>query len=215
MLEDVVRHIADHGPVASGDVGERRGAAAQRLVGLASVEDRARVSLAVRPARGHAARRLRQGLRSGRAGVSRAVDAPPRSRRSTGPATPRSTAWASPRRERSPRSGASSAPRRPKRWVATALKRGEVEPVDVECADGTLRRHVARPGLAEAADGVARAAEPAPRPLAVRSDAPRPQPRGAALRLPLSHRGLRAGSAPQVWLLRISGPGGRSADRAY
>lgn len=42
-------------------------------------------------------------------------------------------------------------PEEAKSWVAAALKRGDVEPVEVEGADGRFRRHVARPGLAEAA----------------------------------------------------------------
>jgi hypothetical protein len=39
-------------------------------------------------------------------------------------------------------------PEEAKTSTASALKRGEVEPVEMEGADGMLRRHVARSGLA-------------------------------------------------------------------
>ena len=43
-------------------------------------------------------------------------------------------------------------PEEAKEWTDAAERSGEIEPVEVECADGTFRRHFARPGLAEAAD---------------------------------------------------------------
>lgn len=41
-------------------------------------------------------------------------------------------------------------PEEAKIWVAAALKRGEIERVEVENADGTFRRHYTRPGLTAA-----------------------------------------------------------------
>lgn len=50
-------------------------------------------------------------------------------------------------------------------WADDALRRGEVQEVEVESADGTLRRHLARPGIMQAA---AEAPEP-PRRLRILS----------------------------------------------
>jgi uncharacterized protein len=44
-----------------------------------------------------------------------------------------------------------ASPREAKAWTASALAQGAVEEVEVECVDGSLRRHFARPDLGAAA----------------------------------------------------------------
>ena len=150
VLEDVLRHVAEHGPVGSGDIGERE---APRRSGWWEW---------------HPSKTALEYLwRSGRLAVTRrdgfaklydlaervypGVEAPP----------PEQTIdWACNAaldRLGFATSGEIAAfwgivrPEEAKTWTAAALDGGAVEPVEVESADGTLRRHVARPGLAEAA----------------------------------------------------------------
>ena len=153
VLEDVIRYIADHGPVASGDIGARD---EPRRTGWWDW---------------HPSKTALEYLwRSGRLAVARRdgfakvydlaervypeVEVPPPEQTidwacnaaldRLGFATSGELAafWGVVRSEEA------------KRWVAAALKRSEIEPVDVECSDGTLRRHVTRPGLAAAAADV-------------------------------------------------------------
>ena len=153
VLEDVMRHIAEDGPVVSGDIGTREG-----------------------PRRGgwwewHPSKTALEYLwRSGRLAVSRrdgfakVYDLAERVYPEVEPPPPEQTIdWACNAaldRLGFATSGEIAAfwaivrPEEAKSWVAAALQRGEVEPVDVECADGTLRRHFARPGLAGAAADV-------------------------------------------------------------
>lgn len=149
VLEDVVRHIADQGPVGSGDIGERD-----------------------KPRRDgwwdwHPSKTALEYLwRSGRLAITRRdgfakmydlaervyPDVEP-------PSVERTVDWACNAaldRLGFATSGEIAAfwdlvrPQEARAWAAAALERGEVEAVDVESADGTVRRHIARPGLAGA-----------------------------------------------------------------
>ncbi len=148
VLEDVIRHITEDGPVASGDIGEREA-----------------------PRRGgwwewHPSKTALEYLwRSGRLAVTRrdgfakVYDLAERVYPDVKPPSAEQTIdWAC--NAALDRLGFATAgeiaafwgivrPEEAKTWTTSALKRNEVEPVEVEGADGALRRHVARPGLAE------------------------------------------------------------------
>ena len=149
LLEDVVRHIADHGPVGSGDIGEReapRGKgwwdwdpsktaleylwrsgrlAVLRRDGFAKIYDLAKnVYPAVEPLPAEQTVDWACSAALDRLGFATSGEL--------------AAFWGLAR------------PEEARNWVAAALKRGEVEPVEIESADGTFRRHVACPGLADA-----------------------------------------------------------------
>ncbi len=110
VLEDVIRHIAEQGPVGSGDIGERD---EPRRAGWWDWHpSKTALEYLWRSGRLAVARRVRQDLRS-RAFIPMWNLRPCR-RRSTGPATPRSTVSALPHRGRSQLSGPSSALRKPR-----------------------------------------------------------------------------------------------------
>ena len=150
ILENVIRHVAEHGPVRSGDVGEQD-------------EPRRNGWWEWHPSK----TALEYLWRSGRLAVTRrdgfakVYDLAERVYPDVDPSPPERTIdWACNAaldRLGFATSGEIAAfwgmvrPEEAKGWANAALRRGEVEPVEVECADGTLRRHVARPGLAEAA----------------------------------------------------------------
>ena len=151
VLEDVIRHITEEGPVGSGGIGERE-----------------------TPRRGGwwqwnpSKTALEYLWRSGRLAVTRrdgfvkVYDVAERVYPDVEQPSPeRTIEWACNAaldRLGFATSGEIAAfwgivrPEEAKTWAASALKRGEVEPVEVEGADGTLRRHVARPGLLQAAE---------------------------------------------------------------
>ena len=150
LLDEVVRHVSDHGPVGSGDIGDEAG---RRSSGWWEW---------------HPSKTALEYLwRSGRLAVTRRdgfakiYDLAERVYPEVEPLSPERTVdWACNAaldRLGFATSGEIAAfwgilrPEEVRSWTAAALQRGEVEPVEVESADGTLRRHVARPGLAEAA----------------------------------------------------------------
>ncbi|SFG73056.1 hypothetical protein SAMN04488020_103318 [Palleronia marisminoris] len=150
VLEDVIRHIAEQGPVGSGEIGERD---EPRRAGWWDWHpSKTALEFLWRSGRLAIARRD---------GFAKIYDLAERVYPDVEPPSVQATiAWACNAaldRLGFATSGEIAAfwgmvrPEEAKAWAATALKRGEVEPVEVEGADGTLRRHVARPGLAEAA----------------------------------------------------------------
>lgn len=153
ILENVIRHVAEHGPVRSGDIGERE-------------EPRRNGWWEWHPFK----TALEYLWRSGRLAITRrdgfakVYDLAERVYPDVDPSPPERTIdWACNAaldRLGFATSGEIAAfwgmvrPEEATEWTNAAARRGEIEPVEVECADGTLRRHMARPGLAETAADV-------------------------------------------------------------
>lgn len=188
-----------------------------RLVGLASVEDGAGVPLAHRGACHRPARGVSEDLRPGRARD------PPAPVRAVVPDDRETLDWA--RAGALDRLGFASAREIAAFWDTASLDEarswcaardaGELVEVAVEGA----RRGVARPPVrasrpVRAGRRGAGAARRGARAQPLRPAAARPQARRMAVRLPLSHRDLRAGEQARIRLLRLPAAGGRPAGRA-